>query len=547
MSHQLISEQVDIYQFPDVCYPAKENTQITIGDLHGNSMKLMFMLVKQGIATNVTKEQYDKLTALYNKNVVDLTKQDIEEFNNIIAGITFNKTAITLIGDELADRGSNDYFTLKILEKLREQQVPVKIIISNHSIEFLQACEKYETTKHFRPPMLMDGHADSLVNLNTLVEKGIVSADEVLKLAQNAYKPNIKAISYSLNADSSEITLYSHSGIGLNIVEGLAKQFNVTYKDSSAVELAKTIDRINQKFQEHVQQGTVHKLCPQEAMYSGYVGYSNLTKTPLVFAIWNRLYDSKIIKRPENHNGYRLVYVHGHDPKDPEQYKDHVHNLDANNDLGKFMHLNQGTYEVLCTDISPKELSQQLENINDDEQQVLVEQVEIVLPETEHFDAGQFDAQQSRVEQNNLLKPTTISIDQLKQSFDDQLELIKKKEKVLRQDGYTDAANAAKLLHQKITHSFNNTLPNNAEQFKKECKDAIDEARPQLENHRGWKLALHYLMLTATGIGVLLVLADMGHKVATGKHLSFFKTDTAQKVSDLEKMVDEVPESPKLQ
>ncbi|MBL7481226.1 Dot/Icm T4SS effector Wip [Legionella bononiensis] len=543
MSHQLISEQVDIYQFPDVCYPAKENTQITIGDLHGNSMKLMFMLVKQGITTNVTKEQYDKLTALYNKNVVDLTKQDIEEFNKIIAGITFNKTAITLIGDELADRGSNDYFTLKILEKLKEQQVPVKIIISNHSIEFLQACEKYETTKHFRPPMLMDGHADSLVNLNTLVEKGIVSAEEVLKLAQNAYKPNIKAISYSLNEDSSEITLYSHSGIGLNILRGLADQFNVPYKDSSAVELAKTIDKINQKFQEHVQQGTVHTLCPPDAMYAGYTGYTDLTKTPLVCAMWNRLY--KIMERPANHKGYRLVYVHGHDPKDPDQDQEHVRNLDANNNLGKLIYMNQGTYEVLCTDIYSKDLAEQIEN--NDKQHDFVEQVELVLPKTEQVDAGQFDAQQSHVDQNELLKPTTISLDQLKQSFDEQLEQIKKKEKVLRQDGYTDAADAAKKLHQKITDSFNKTLPNNAEQFKKECKDAIDEALPQLENHRGWKLALNYLMLTATGIGVLVVLADMGHKLVTGKHLSFFKTDTAQKVSDLEKMVDEVPESPKLQ
>ena len=183
---QVKLEIVDIYKLP-VGQKPQDNRQVTIGDLHGNAMKLMFMLVKEGIAAEVTKEDYINLVRIYLKSVDKLTKKDIEDFNLILDKIKFNtQTAVRLIGDELADRGSNDYFTLKILEKLHTCKVPVEIIISNHSIEFLQACERHSTTKNFKPPMLLGEHANSLKNLNTLVEKGLVGADEVLDIAQRA-------------------------------------------------------------------------------------------------------------------------------------------------------------------------------------------------------------------------------------------------------------------------------------------------------------------------------------------------------------------------
>jgi hypothetical protein len=518
MTHTAIKVQVDIYKLPEVCHVAKENIKVTIGDLHGNAMKLMFMLVKQGIATNVTKANYDKLAEIYLKQTHTLTKDDIKEFNSIISAIKFNKAAISLIGDELGDRGNNDYFTLKILEQLQAQQVPLEIIISNHSIEFLQACEKHKETNNFHAPMLILTHADSLEKLNILVEKNIVSAEEVLNIAQKAYKPYLKAISYSLNKDNSEITIYSHAGIGINIIKGLAKQFAVNYRDSTAVELANTINRINRKFQKHVQDGTVHTLCPYKEMYAGYSGDADLTKTPFVCTLWNRRYD--LIDRPINQNGYNLVYVHGHDPQDPDQTKKHVHNLDADNSLGKSAYFNKGTYVVLMTDYYSKVLDEKPE--------------EDIL-----------DEQNDEVEQEPLVKVTTISLGELKQSFEEQLQKIKLKEGILRNKGHSEAAEAAKILHDKISTSYRTTLPINVDQFKKECKKAIAESRSELESHREWKLVLSYLALTITGLGVLVILADVGYKLATGKHFFFFQTDTAERVSDLEETIDQVPESPK--
>jgi hypothetical protein len=481
MPHGLIEEQVDIYQFPKSCDATDKQNTITIGDLHGNAMKLMFMLVKQGIATQLSAENYNTLVQIYKKPVDQLAPDDIKNFTNIIQSIQFKPRKIRLIGDELADRGSNDYFTLKILERLHEEKVPVEIMISNHSMEFLKASEKFKENGHFRAPLLEDVHAGSLKNLNILLMKGIVSADEVLEIAKKAYKPNLKAISYSLDNDHQTITIYSHAPIGLDTVKNLAVQFGVDYEDASPTALALTIDAINQKFQIHVQKNTVHTQCPESVLRAAYSEKVDLTSEPLVCAMWNRNYDA-ITRLAKNYN-YHLIYVHGHDSIDPDQDQAHVYNLDNDNQLGKSSKSNQGTYRVLNT------------------------------------------------------HDYSFSLENLKQTFKKQLDAIKEKEGILRKDGHVLAADAAHRLYKTINESYKINLPNDLKQFQEDCKTAIQKARIHLEKHRGWKLLLSYLMLTITGLGIF-VLADIRHHQVTGKHFSFFQTKSAQKLDHLEEKIN---------
>lgn len=314
MSHELISEQVNIDELPelDTQHQAKKGIQITIGDLHGNALKLMFMLIKHGIATNLKTTDYDKLVAIYKTNPDALTKEHLDEFNQILSKIKFgNQSLVRLIGDELADRGQNDYFTLKILEKLNEHKVPVEIIISNHSIEFIEACEKQD---NFFAPRLEFVHSQSMAKLQMLVEKNILTREEILAIANKSYKPTLRAISYSLSKDQKEITIYSHAGIGLNTIKTLAEKLKVEYIDKTLIDLAQTIDRINAQFQEHVQNDTVNTLYTDKKMRQGYVG-SDLSDAPFEFIMWNRLYNK--IDRPAEHSGYKVKFVHGHDSTSP--------------------------------------------------------------------------------------------------------------------------------------------------------------------------------------------------------------------------------------
>lgn len=328
MPNLFIREQdVDIYKLPELQYGEllMRGGQLTLGDLHGNAMKLIYMLVKHGIITNMNDQDYQSLVKIYKTNVGTLEKNDLKEFDKLLAKLQFKTSLmVRLIGDELADRGANDYFTLKILEKLHQHRVPVEIMLSNHGVEFIEGSEK----NNFSPIILGPEHSTSLSNLRKLLEKKMISSKTLLELAKKAYKPTLKAISYSLNEDESEITLYSHAAIGLNNIEELANKLGLIYKDASLSELIETIEKINNKFQEKVCKGEVHTLYSHEKILKGYYG-EELIDAPFEFIMWNRKYDK--INRPLSKNGYKLNFIHGHDtPKYPipEEEQENIYNLD---------------------------------------------------------------------------------------------------------------------------------------------------------------------------------------------------------------------------
>jgi hypothetical protein len=257
---------------------------------------------------------------------------------------------VRLLGDELADRGSNDYFTLKILEKLAKSEVSVEILLSNHSIEFIQA---YETNEKFVRQIMSEAHTHSMQNMQRFIDKQLVSRKDIMKMIQETYQPALKAIAYSLNEKNKEITIYSHAPIGFSVIEQLAIKLQVEYKDATCRELAESIDRINKKYQEQVKQGAVHRLYTSKNMGKGYEGKTlNSNQAAFEFIMWNRSYRS--LDRPTKHFDYSLCFVHGHHPIDPEANKNHIYNLDDK--LGKENRYNQGEYTVLYSDaeIAPK-------------------------------------------------------------------------------------------------------------------------------------------------------------------------------------------------
>jgi hypothetical protein len=339
MTLQFINERVDIYQLPTADI---KQTDVTIGDLHGNAMKLIFMLIKHGIVSGINQNDYAKLVKIYTTPTEALSADDLKQFDSILNKMRFDRKAtLRLIGDELADRGENDYFTLKILEKLHDHKVPFEIMLSNHSIEFIEA---YEKQTAFHVQMLdPEDHAPSMEKLQQLIDRQLVSRQEVLDMTNKAYKPALCAIAYVLDVSKAtpEITIYSHAGIGLNNICALAEKLGVTYQDTSAHALAKVIDQINKQFQAHVKNNTVHTLYTREKMIAGYHNQSELLNdAPFEFIMWNRCYDH--VERPTTHCDYHINFVHGHDKRDATQ--NNVYNLD--NDLGKYDQ-NTGSYTAL--------------------------------------------------------------------------------------------------------------------------------------------------------------------------------------------------------
>lgn len=325
---------------PDVLI-RPEDTQVSIGDLHANANKFLYVLVKHGVV-DLTEEQYARLAAIYRKNTSKLTENDLAEYRRLINGLHITRTdmLVRLLGDETGDRGQNDYFILLILAKLRQEHVPVSIILSNHGVEFVEACERVAVRGKFQRTMLGYDHAGSLDRMQMLVDKGLVSIEQISQLIDIGYKPALKALDYSLDKDGSGITLYTHAGVGLydktealHLIGVLADKMGVVYKDETPQELAATIDAINGRFFEHVRSNTVHTLYAANELNVGYHGHIGLAlHNPLEFMMWNRHYDK--IRRPAQHKKYNVHYVHGHDSDDPSC--EHITNLD--NNLGKLLY-----------------------------------------------------------------------------------------------------------------------------------------------------------------------------------------------------------------
>ena len=326
----------DVDRLPELIVGAgcDQFVQITVGDLHGNAMKLMYILVCHGI-TDISAEDYTELARIYRISAEVMTQKDLARFVTILNKIDCKAQGVLrLIGYELADRGRNDYFTLKLLEKLDKSNVNVEILFSNHGFEFI---DNYENNRSYYETNI-GALARSMRNMQTLLDRGLIQGTEIRTIVETTYKKSLKAVSYTLNQMQDKILIYSHAPINLNTIEAMAKQVGVSYNGDTAIGLAQSIDLINEKFQDYLQQDKVHELCRQITM-------SPNNGNPFVFIIWNRVCD---FHRPKSlKNADQIDFIHGHDSSTPSY--ENIYNLD--NDFGKV----EGAYSAVYSYIYVRE------------------------------------------------------------------------------------------------------------------------------------------------------------------------------------------------
>ncbi len=386
-SIELIDENADLSKYPAASeYPFDKNCQLTIGDLHGNALKLLYFLLRQNVIVSNQKD-YLKFAEIYHKNTDDLTKTDIDEFKAILERVQWKKAPtgamVRLIGDELCDRGSNDYFTLKILEKLYDNHIPFEIIVSNHGFEFIHVYEKGLINNESY--MEKGGFGGSLTNLRKLVKKELVTMDEIDSLLKKAYQPSLKIVSYThqthpvlfqkaIRLSSSifnaifcddiakpiddwmpkeKITIYTHAPVGLKTVKTLAEhdRFGIKYCDDSVEDLMTTIDKINEKFNLFVQKNEVSvTFSPDVKVGRDITGdVTNISfEYPMKRCLWSRGHQDKDL--PVRKQGlFEVYYAHGHDGagKIDARFMDYITNLD--NQLGKGPENAKKKYSILYT------------------------------------------------------------------------------------------------------------------------------------------------------------------------------------------------------
>jgi hypothetical protein len=504
----IIKESADLDTLPkgNEQYPADIKNQLTIGDLHGNALKLIYFLVRQNVLV-IKPGDYAEIVDIYKKN--ELEKKDLKRFNSILTKIKIQPVGtVRLIGDEVADRGMNDYFTLKVLNMLQSKGVPIEIIISNHGVEFVEACE---TKSNFIPPRLGQEHAGSIFALQKLIDKGLVTRREALQMAHDGYKSFLRALSYTLSEDKTKITIYSHAGIGLNTIKALAEKLGLTYSDETAEELAQTINNINIAFQKHVENKTVNTLYKNEIMQAGYEGVPiNQNENPFEFLMWNRCYDN--IERPEKHiKGYSIDFVHGHDTR--EVTNKNIYNLD--NMLGKSPRHHQGEYHILY--------SQETSG-----PQFVIKQEEVHEIKCKEIKDPIVD------EEKNLLEEADETVRALYEKIEVMNKYGESFKKTDSKKGKIAVDLSADL--KKLADNFFGKPQTQAafKRFQYNFSVKLHSQDDQMNEHRkSWKPILANISIALTGIGALILGCKLIYsKLTTGKFSFFF--DTTQRQQQVE-------------
>jgi len=328
--HLIKNVDLKIEDYPDVDldHPANPNKEFSIGDLHANAMGFLHFLIRQNILVlNQGKTDYEILKKIYIKQANDLKDADFKLFKIILDKAKINPIKlIRLIGDELCDRGMNDYFILQIFEKIVTSGTKIETLLSNHGGDFIIAYEKYKTgiDKSFCQYMNAAGQfSQSMRNLKKTLDNKVIEENKLIQIVENYYKPCVKLLSYTLHKEENKISIYSHAGIGLNTIESLAIKFKVPFNEKTIEELADTIDKINLKFKEHINNDTFHTLVDKTSIKERI----HQTTNPIEFIMWNRQYNK--IQRSEQHPkyGYHIDFIHGHDST--EQSRKNVINLDT--------------------------------------------------------------------------------------------------------------------------------------------------------------------------------------------------------------------------
>ena len=313
---------------------------LTFGDMHGNAIKLIYLLIENGVM-NLNESNYNHLNEIYKKQPHLLTPNDLEKFDSILHQARFHECGlIRLIGDELADRGNNDLFTLYILRVLHHHNIPFEIILSNHGIvalyKFDQNDEERKRCIIGVPGFSMQISADNMWACLSKDNFEHIKKD-ALSIANHIYKPHLRLIGYHIASEQygkQELTLFTHAPIGLETVRALAEQLGIPYEDDSIEHLVNCINKMNEKISQLIALNQLRTLYNPEITSSG----------PFHQIFWARQLPFNFTLKPQGH--FVVNVVHGHvGPDHLETYHENLTNLDGY--YGKGPTLSKGYYFVL--------------------------------------------------------------------------------------------------------------------------------------------------------------------------------------------------------
>jgi len=349
-------EERNILDFPHSINKSNENSVITLGDLHGHSMKFIYFLIAEDVI-QLSPEQYQELWEIYQTPVSRLTQDHIEKWKNIIEKAPLNHVRkVRLLGDILSERNGNDGLNLILFFILWTRLLKIIILISNHDMEFfvwfahLEKIISGERTLNYSPDLQLQHQ--SFISFTEFLRK-FPEYKHTIYEAVKHYKKNIQVMDYTLEEKNS-ITLFTHAPAGLEIIHPFAAYLKTKYSNRSLSKLKETIDGVNQAFkkidfvdmfQQEQKERKEKKKSSSKIIPEQY---------PLTRITHNRDKHYHSLKLAVDSDPYYIHLVHGHlGPSSPTYpFDKSILNLD-DTCLGKSEDRTTDLYLVLRQDMQP--------------------------------------------------------------------------------------------------------------------------------------------------------------------------------------------------
>lgn len=277
MPHALEQDECDLTQYPQIVssfikglregreeiLDEHDNDEVTAGDLHGNALYFLHFLIKYRVI-ELDKKAYLKFVKIYQKPASEMRKADFDVFDSLLtlAKVNNNKK-VRLLGDILADRGKNDYFTLKLIELLDKGGADLSILLSNHDAEFMLNIELNGGLKPpFKEKMMRRDFAKSIEGLVNSIAKGDLDQGYCESLYRQHFLPHVKAIDYCFESagEGYKPQLFTHAPVDLNLMAKAAAELDVPFDSTTDERLKVSIDEVNKKIKDILMNGQFHRV-----------------------------------------------------------------------------------------------------------------------------------------------------------------------------------------------------------------------------------------------------------------------------------------------
>ncbi|QSH42052.1 metallophosphoesterase [Lentisphaerota bacterium ZTH] len=330
-------EMEEIIKYPQPRELETGTSVVAIGDLHGNAIKFLYFLIKYKLV-ECSGIGYLNLYIAYMDNNIKNFVTFLKKYVRVNS--SSHKPLLVLIGDTLADRGMNDYMTLKVYELLKDSGFEYIIIFSNHDQEFIVNFHKKLLSRQAKPRTFILGQpklfARSMINMHQSIMRGEISDREVESLVRTVYIPNLKLVYKHRMAYShlkSEMVIFTHAPVDIPFLQKCRKficrqhstrDFDRDYmmvENFSSIE--EMIDAINANF-------SVESFVKMHNNFDFQFNERIFEQAPLLKLVWN-----KTIMEPSFQMRHKITFIHGHIGQQVVNSK-HIINLDSH--FGKEHH-----------------------------------------------------------------------------------------------------------------------------------------------------------------------------------------------------------------